>query len=131
VDSGVSAELLTLVETVLRRENPYVKAYMSIAEQLREEKARRPANRPLEDVYIAFVSNINHQLRNYNLPESRNDIAALFIGDDSPFPVDLQLRPRAVAAPAPPAVPASLADPAQLGEHGSPAAAACAPPRSH
>jgi len=34
--------------------------------------------------------------------EFRNDIAALFIGDYPPFPVDLQLRPRAVAAAAPP-----------------------------
>ncbi|KAJ8909484.1 hypothetical protein NQ315_007932 [Exocentrus adspersus] len=109
LENRISPDTVRLIERCLREHNRYINAYHTMGEVLREEANRRGGVRPVDDVVIAFCrdSGMNVRRRQFNLPESRSEIAAVFYGTDPPFNVDLKLYPRTVVDAA--------ADPQQAG----------------
>ncbi|XP_030759183.1 uncharacterized protein LOC115884671 [Sitophilus oryzae] len=97
IEGQVDRTLVDKIERVLRRVNRYINAYKTMAEVIREIRTEsRTSGRGdiLNDVVLAFCDNINEKRRTHHLPESRSDIAALFIGEDPPFDVELKIYPR-------------------------------------
>ncbi|KAJ8955785.1 hypothetical protein NQ317_014160 [Molorchus minor] len=95
----VGRDTILLIERVLRRENPYVRAYKAMGEVMLEDR-QRYGGEGVRNVIIGFsrTGDMNRLLRQHNLPESRSEIAAIFYGDEPPFDVDLRLYPREIDA---------------------------------
>ncbi|CAH0562742.1 unnamed protein product [Brassicogethes aeneus] len=94
-DRLVSREIIERIELMLRDVNPFVRSYQTMREVIDE---RRAQGQDIDDMIVAFVDNNRRDLRQYNLPESRSDIAAVFVGDEPPFNVDLKIYPKNVNA---------------------------------
>ncbi|KAJ8936716.1 hypothetical protein NQ314_012188 [Rhamnusium bicolor] len=97
LEGRVDPDTIRMIEEVLRRDNRYIGAYMTMGEVLREERDRPDgAGRAVENVIIGFrrQGDVNVRNRQYDLPESRSNIAAIFYGIDPPYQLDLTLYPR-------------------------------------
>jgi PIF1-like helicase/Helitron helicase-like domain at N-terminus len=89
IGERIRAETIETLDTMLRRVNPWIRSYVTMGEVIRENSM------DVNNICIGFKQQIARDLRNYALPESRSDVAAIFVGDDPPFDVDLKIYPRA------------------------------------
>ncbi|CAH0563118.1 unnamed protein product [Brassicogethes aeneus] len=94
-DRLVSREIIERIEMMLRAENPFVISYQTMKEVIAEMRAQ---GHDVDEMILGFTEDIGRNLRNYNLPESRSDIAAVFCGGKPPFNVDLKIYPKNVNA---------------------------------
>ncbi|KAJ8935660.1 hypothetical protein NQ314_012709 [Rhamnusium bicolor] len=97
LEGRVDPDTIRMIEEALRRDNRYIGAYMTMGEVLREERDRLDsAGRAVENVVIGFrrQGDVNVRNHQYDLPESRSNIAAIFYGIDPPYELDLTLYPR-------------------------------------
>ncbi|XP_064215709.1 uncharacterized protein LOC107398926 [Tribolium castaneum] len=92
----LEADTIALLEHILRRDNPWIQSYSTMKEVLEERRllAANEDENEVRNVIVAFKDRINDNLRNHNLPTSRSDIAAVFVGEEPPFQVDLILYPK-------------------------------------
>ncbi|XP_060516472.1 uncharacterized protein LOC132695932 isoform X2 [Cylas formicarius] len=91
-ETGIDPHLFRILEEMLRRTNVLVHSYICIREMIRERIERDGPN-SVANIVVGFKDNINRDRRNFNLPESRCEIAAVF-DNDIPFDVDLRVYPR-------------------------------------
>lgn len=79
---------------MLRDVNPWVRSYSTMKDVIDD---MRRNGLQLENMILVFSTDMQRNLRNYNLPESRSDVAAVFYGGEPPFPLNLKVYPRDVA----------------------------------
>ncbi|KAJ8930186.1 hypothetical protein NQ314_017050 [Rhamnusium bicolor] len=97
LEGRVDPDTIRMIEEVLSKDNRYIGAYMTMGEVLREERDRPDgAGRAVENVIIGFrrQGDVHVRNRQYDLPESRSNIAAIFYGIDPPYQLDLTLYHR-------------------------------------
>ncbi|CAG9815944.1 unnamed protein product [Phaedon cochleariae] len=88
----VNKDIVSLCELSLRRVNPYIRSYFTMAEVVR---GMRSLGMPINDVSIAFKDRMAERLRTYNLPATTTtEVAALFVGEEPPFSCDLIVHDR-------------------------------------
>ncbi|XP_071057338.1 uncharacterized protein [Onthophagus taurus] len=92
IGDRVVREVVDIIENTLRRDNVWVSSYRTVKEVL--EERRRVEGVDVENVVVGFKKNIRDDLRTHNLPESRSDVAAVFVGNEPPFDVDLKIYPK-------------------------------------
>jgi hypothetical protein len=61
------------LDTLLRQINPYAESYMQMHELIQSN--------PTADVKMVFMENSEMDLRRYNAPTSKTEVAAIFVGD--------------------------------------------------
>ncbi|CAH1115851.1 unnamed protein product [Psylliodes chrysocephalus] len=90
--SNVILDKLVNIEERTRR-NRYIQAYKTIGEVLGEENDGREYNE--RNIIVGFIKDpvMNVRRREFNLPESRSETAAIFQGTEPPFEVALILYP--------------------------------------
>lgn len=93
IDNRVDPDLIANLERSLRRHNRYIRAYMTMGEVLRE---RREDGEDVDNIIIGFrgAADINIHNREHRLPQSTNNIAAIYTHGEPPFDIDLKLYPR-------------------------------------
>lgn len=94
------APILNNLDTMLRRCNPFPAQFRQLHTIFEEQCAlARRNNLPIPEVILSIAPNINNIIAQagldpniYNVPTC-NEIAAIFVGDEPPFPVDIRLYP--------------------------------------
>ncbi|XP_030745097.1 uncharacterized protein LOC115874142 [Sitophilus oryzae] len=94
-DNRVPDDIIRNVEIMLRRDNELIRAYVKMGEVISRMSQR---NEPLDNLVIGFRDNINEVRRQYALPESSSEIAAVFVGE-VPREVNLKIYPRRDGVP--------------------------------
>lgn len=88
-NEGCLPTLMGKLDELLRRINPFAESYLQMHQLIRSNKAA--------NVKLIFMERPDLDLRRYNAPTSKTEVAAIFVGDDGEPPAnrDICIYPKA------------------------------------
>ena len=87
----INAEIMNILDQIIRSLNPYVQAYQMMKEvEENEKQAALEENRPIREVTMWIGDTNKHHPRRYNAPTC-NEIAVVFTGRDGEPPTSRQV----------------------------------------